>query len=105
MFKKKSWKRRKSFFVKIKLNLFSSGKHNSHLKQKPHEHYSKRKFCHDKQEQLSNDEHEFVKNMWIFFRQNHKTRFCDIITKPEIHKQILFKERRCFYLYEKRTLC
>ena len=36
---------------------------------------SKKKFSHDKQKQLSNDEHEFVKK--IFCCQNHKTKFCD----------------------------
>ena len=79
------------------LNLFSSGKHNSHSKQeKPHEKPSKKRFSHDKQEQLSNGEHEFVKSMCIFCRRNHKTKFCDLITKLEILKEILFKERRCF---------
>ena len=69
------------------LNLFNSGKHNSHSKkEKLHEKSSKNKFSHDKQEQLSNDEHEFVKRMCIFCRQNNKTKFCDMITKPEICK-------------------
>ena len=57
------------------LNLFNSGKHNSHSKQeKPHEKSYKRKFSHDKQKQLSNDEHKFVKSMCIFCRRNHKTK-------------------------------
>ena len=84
------------------LNLFDSGKHNSHSKQeKPHEKSSKKKFSHDKQEQLSNDEYEFVKSMCIFCRRNHKTNFCDIIAKPEIRKEILFKEKHCFICMKK----
>ena len=64
------------------LNLFSSSKHNSHSKQeKPHEKSSKKKFSHDKQEHLSNDKHEFVKNMCNFCRRNHKTKFCDTIAQ------------------------
>ena len=48
------------------LNLFSSGKHNSHSKQeKPYEKSSKKEFTHEEQEQLSNDEHEFVKSMYL----------------------------------------
>ena len=71
----------------LALNLFNSGKHNSHLKkEKLHQKSSKNTFSHDKQEQLSNDEHEFVKRMCIFCRQNNKTKFCDMITKPEIRK-------------------
>ena len=84
------------------LNLFTSSKHNSHSKQeKPHEQSSKNKFCHNKLEQLCNDEHESVKNMCIFCRRNHKRKFCDIITKPEIRKPILFKQRRCFIFMKK----
>ena len=76
-----------NFFIKIAsensdskephsaLNLFSSSKHNSHSKQeKPHEKSSKKKFSHDKQEHLFNDKHEFVKNMCIFCRRNHKIK-------------------------------
>ena len=74
------------------LNLFNSGKHKSHSKQeKPHEKSSKEKFSHDKQEQLSNDEHEFVKSMCIFCRRNYKTKFY-IITKPETRKEILIND-------------
>ena len=84
------------------LNLFNSRKHNSHSKkEKLHEKSSKNKFSYDKQEQLSNDEHEFVKRMCIFCRQNNKTKFCDMITKPEICKEVLFKERRCFICMKK----
>ena len=40
--------------------------------------------------------------MCIFCLRNHKTEFCDIITKPEIRKKILFKERLCFICMKKR---
>ena len=111
---KEELKAREKVFIKITsensnskqlysaLNLFNSGKHNSHSKQeKPHEKSSKRKFPHDKQKQLSNDEHKFVKSMCIFCRRNHKTKFCDIVTKPEIRKEILVKERHCFICTKK----
>ena len=39
--------------------------------------------------------------MCIYCRRNHKTKFCDIITKPEIHKEILFKDMRCFICMKK----
>ena len=39
--------------------------------------------------------------MCIFCHRNHKTKFCDIITKPEIRKEILFKERHCFICMKK----
>ena len=35
-------------------------------------------------------------------RRNHKTKFCDIITKPEICQEILFEERHCFICMKKR---
>ena len=50
---------------------------------------------------MSNDEHEFVKNMRIVCPRNHKTKFCDILSKPELRKEILFKERRCFIFMKK----
>ena len=33
----------------------------------------------------------------IFCRQKHKTKFCDMIAKPEIRKETLFQERRCLF--------
>ena len=80
------------------LNLFNRGKHNSHSKQeKPHEKSSKKKFSHIKQEQLSKDEYECVKSMCIFCRRSHKTKFCDIITKPKYGKKFCLK--RCVVLF------
>ena len=58
------------------LSLFSSGKHNSHSKQeKPYEKSSKKEFTQDKQEQLSNDEHEFVKSMYLLSSKSEKQNF------------------------------
>ena len=39
--------------------------------------------------------------MCTFCRQNHKIKFCDILSKPEFPKEILLKERRCFICMKK----
>ena len=58
------------------LSLFSSGNHNSHSKQeKPYEKSSKKEFTKHKQEQLSNDEHEFVKSMYLLSSKSEKQNF------------------------------
>ena len=52
-------------------------------------------------ERFSLTQNNFIKNVCVFCRRNHKTKFCDIITKPEIRKDILFKEQRCFICMKK----
>ena len=77
----------------------SSGReHEKYNKQNGSEKFRKQEYRFDKRDNSQKQNEEFS---CIFCGRKHRSKNCEIITKPETRKDILFKDRRCFICMKK----
>ena len=50
----------------------------------------------DKREKKSYSKDKKEKPLCVFCRREHPSKSCDVVTKPEVRKSIVTKEKRCF---------